>query len=86
MPVQDLREGEVAFQKGTKQQKTTRDPKDKRSSSVDSLEEQTLAEVVRPQYHTWFPRLEVDRAAIPWNASIWDYQRCHFAHVVEALE
>ena len=85
-PVQDLREGEVAFQKGTKQQKTTRDPKDKRSSSVDSLEEQTLAEVVRPQYHTWFPRLEVDRAAIPWNASIWDYQRCHSAHVVEALE
>ena len=46
--MQDLREGEVAFQKGTKQQKTTRDPKDKRSSSVDSLEEQTLAEVVRP--------------------------------------
>ena len=44
--VQDLEEGEVAPQKGTKQQKTTKDPKDKRSSSVDSREEQTLAEVV----------------------------------------
>ena len=51
-PVQDLEEGEVAPQKGTKQQKTTKDPKDKRSSSVDSREEQTLAEVVRPQYRT----------------------------------
>ena len=47
-PVQDLEEGEVAPQKGTKQHKTTRDPKDKRSSPVDSREEQTLAEVVRP--------------------------------------
>ena len=47
-PVQDLEEGEVAPQKGTKQHKTTRDPKDKRSFSVDSREEQTLAEVVRP--------------------------------------
>ena len=35
-PVQDLEEGEVAPQKGTKQHKTTRDPKDKRSSSMDS--------------------------------------------------
>ena len=51
-PVQDLEEGEVAPQKGTKQQKTTKDPKDKRSSSVDSREEQTLAEVVRPHYRT----------------------------------
>ena len=46
--VQDLEEGEVAPQKGTKQHKTTRDPKDKRSSFVDSREEQTLTEVVRP--------------------------------------
>ena len=29
-PMQDLEEGEVAFQKGTKQQKITKDPKDKR--------------------------------------------------------
>ena len=28
----------------------------------------------------------MDGAAIPWNASIWDYQRGHSAYVVEALE
>ena len=83
--VQDLKEGEVASQKGTKQQKTTKDLKDKRSSSVDSREEQTLAEV-RPQYCTWSPLLEVDGAAIPRNAFIRDYQRGHSTHVVEALE
>ena len=83
--VQDLKEGEVASQKGTKQQKTTKDLKDKRSSSVDSREEQTLAEV-RPQYCTWSPLLEVDGAAIPRNAFIRDYQIGHSTHVVEALE
>ena len=82
--VQDLEEGEVASQKGTKQQKTTKDPKDKRFSSVDSREEQTLAEVC-PQYRTWSPRLEVDGAAIPQNAFIRDYQRGHSTHVAEAL-
>ena len=44
-PMQEFEEGEVAPQKGTKQQKTNKDPKDKRSSSVDSREEQNLAEV-----------------------------------------
>ena len=41
---------------------------------------------VRLQYRTWSPQLEVDGVAIPWNASIRDYQRGHSAHVVEALE
>ena len=54
-PVQELKEGEVASQKGTKQQKTTRGPKDKRSSLVDNREEeQSLAEV-RLQPRTWPP-------------------------------
>ena len=69
-----------------KQQKTTKDPKDKKSSYVDSREEQTLAKVVWPLYRTWSPQLEVDGAAIPWNASIRDYQKAHSAHVAEALE
>ena len=60
----------MAPKKGMKKHKTTKDPKDKRSFSVDSREEQTLAEVVRPQYRTWSPRLEVDGATFPWNASI----------------
>ena len=28
----------------------------------------------------------MDRVAIPWNSSIKEYQRGHFAHVAEALE
>ena len=34
----------------------------------------------------WSPRLEVDGAAIPWNASVREYQRGHSAHVAEVLE
>ena len=83
--VQNLEEGEVASQKGTEQQKTIKDPKDKRSSSVDSRKEQTLAKV-RPQYCTWSPQLKVDGVAIPRNAFIRDYQRGHSTHVAEALE
>ena len=63
-PMQELEEGEMASQKGTKQQKTIRGPKDKRFSLVDSREEQSLAEV-RLQPRTWAPQLEVDGASIP---------------------
>ena len=36
--------------------------------------------------HVWSPRLEVDGAAIPWNASIREYQRGHSTHMAESLE
>ena len=61
-PLQEIEEEELPPQKGTKQQKTTKDPKDKRSSSVDSREEQNQAEVCLPQ-RVWSPRLEVDGLA-----------------------
>ena len=35
-PVQNIEEGEVAPQRGTKQQRTTKDPKDKKANSVES--------------------------------------------------
>ena len=38
------------------------------------------------QQCTWSPRLEVDGAAIPWTASVRDFQRGHASHVGEALE
>ena len=44
-PDQGLEEGELAPRKENKQQKTTRDPRDKKGSSVDSKEE---VEVHRP--------------------------------------
>ena len=85
MPVQKLEERKAAPQKGTKQQKMAKDSKDKRSISVDSWEEQNLAEV-RLQQRTRFPQLEVNAAATLWNASVWEFQRGHSAYIVEALE
>ena len=71
-PQQEIEEGELLPQKGTKQQKTAKDPKDRRSSSMDSREEQNPTKV-RLQQRAWSPRLEVDGAAIPWNASVREY-------------
>ena len=45
-PDQELKEGELVPRKENKQQKTTKDPKDKRGNSVDSRDE---VEVRRPQ-------------------------------------
>ena len=50
-PDQGLEEGELAPWKENKQQKTTRDPRDKRGSSVDNRE---VVEVRRPQ-RPWAP-------------------------------
>ena len=52
---------------------------------MDSWEEQNLAEV-RLQQCTWFPRLEVNAAAILWNASVREFRKGHSAYIVEALE
>ena len=65
-PDQGLEEGEIVPRKEGKQQKTNRDPRDKRGNSVDSREE---VEVRWPQ-QSWAPRLEMDGAAIPYDASI----------------
>ena len=70
---QGLEEGEIVPQKENKQQKTNRDPGDKRGGSIDSREK---VEVCRPQ-RPWAPRLEMDGATIPYDASIWDALRGH---------
>ena len=49
-----------------------KDPRDKRATSVDSREEQIEADA-RLQHRTWSPRLEVDGAAIPWNALVREF-------------
>ena len=81
-PDQGLEEGEIVPRKEGKQQKTNRDPRDKRGSSIDSREE---AEVRRPQ-RPWAPRLEMDGAAIPYDASIWDAPRGHANYLAQALQ
>ena len=52
---------------------------------MDSQEKQNLAEV-RLQQLTWSSQIEVDRAAIPWNASVREFQKGHSTHIVEVLE
>ena len=42
MTIKDLEEGDVGPQKGTKQQKKTREPKDKRAKSMESRDETEL--------------------------------------------
>ena len=57
-------------------------PRDKRGASVDSRDE---AEVRRPQW-TWAPRLEMEGAPIPYDASIWDAQKGHANYLAQALQ
>ena len=67
-PDHELEDGEVAPRKDNKQQKMAKDPRDKKGASVDSRDE---AEIHWPQ-RIWAPRLELEGAPIPYNASIWD--------------
>ena len=70
-PVQNIEEGEVAPQRGTKQQRTTKDLKDKKANSMESRDE---AEV-RRQQRTWASQIELEGATVSWDASIWVSQR-----------
>ena len=72
-PIETPEEGEVV-PRSEKQQKTTRGQKNKRASSVESREEENRAEVcVNPR--TWSPKLELDGVAIPYTASVREYNR-----------
>ena len=72
-PDHELEEGEFVFWKENKQQKMAKDPGDKSGPFVDNRNE---AEVRRPQ-RAWAPRLEMEGAAIPYDALIWDAPRGH---------
>ena len=78
-PPQELEEGEMLSQKGTKQQKT-KDPQDKRSKSVDSRDD---AEV-RRQQRTWALVIEMDGASIPYDSTIKESSRGHSMYLAQA--
>ena len=52
---------------------------------MENRDELERAEVRIPP-RTWSPRLEVDGAAIPYNALIRKYQRGRAGYIAEALE
>ena len=63
----------------------TREHQDKRAPSVESREEMERAEMRMPP-RTWSPQLEVDGAAIPYNALVREYNRGRAGYITEALE
>ena len=81
-PDQKLEEGELAPQKENKQQKINKDLKEKRGNSIDS---RGKVEVRQPQL-PWALRLEMDGAAIPYDASTWDASRGHANYLAQALQ
>ena len=77
-----MEEGKLIPQKENKQQKMTKDPRDRRGPFVESRDE---AEIRQPQ-RSWAPRLEIDGAAIPYDTSIWDVPRGHANYLAQALQ
>ena len=82
--METLEEGEVVPRQG-KQQKTTREQKNKRAPSIESWDEENWAEV-RVSPRTWSLKLEVNGVAIPYIASVQEYNRGRAGYIVEALE
>ena len=80
-PVKELEEGEVGLKKA-KQQKKGKEPKDKRTRSVDNREEAAI----RREQHTWSPRLKLEGALISWDATLWESQRGQASYLTEALQ
>ena len=83
--VTDIEEGEVAPPKGPKQQKKTHDSRNKRASSTENREEHLTAEVRRGT-NDWSPKLTLDGAAIPLDASLRNYAGGKAGYIAEALE
>ena len=79
--MEELEEGEVGPQKA-KQQKKGKEPKDKRTKSIDSREEAAI----RREQRTWSPRLGLDGAPIPWDVTLWESQRGQASYLAKALQ
>ena len=83
-PVDVPEEGEVA-PRPAKQQKATRGQRSKRANSVESLDEENRAEVhVNPR--VWSSKMELDGVAIPYTASVREYNMGRAGYIAEALE
>ena len=79
--MEELKEGKVSPEKA-KQQKKGKEPKEKRTRSVDSRDEAAM----RREQHTWSPCLELDGAPISWDATLWKSQQGQASYLTEALQ
>ena len=83
-PVDVPEEGEVAH-RPAKQQKATRGQRSKRANSAESRDEENRAEV-RVNPRVWSPKMELDGVAIPYTASVREYNKGKAGYIAEALE
>ena len=83
-PVEPTEEGELGPSKGTKQARPTQEHRGRRAHSVESREEQPVAQVRRSP-RTWSPVLEVDGAPIAMDASLRHFRGGHAGRMADAL-
>ena len=83
-PVEETEEGEISREKARPQKKgkEAKEPREKRNRSVDSRDEVAI----RRDQRTWSPRIELDSAPIPWDATLWESQRGQASFLAEALQ
>ena len=84
-PIESTEEGELGPSKDTKQARQTQEHRGRRSHSVDSREEQPVAQVRRPP-RTWSPVLEVDGVPIAMDASLRHFHGGHAGRMADALQ
>ena len=78
--MEELEEGEVSPEKA-KQQRKGKEPKEKRTRSVDSRDEAAM----RREQRTWSPCLELNGAPISWDATLWEFQLGQASYLAETL-
>ena len=83
--VEATKEGELVPSKGSNQPRQSQYQRNRRSNSVDSREELSVAQVRRPTC-TWSPVLEVDGMLIAYDATLRHYCGGHAGLVAKALE
>ena len=82
--MEPIEEGELGPSKGTKQARPTQEPRGRRAHSVESREEQPVAQIHRSP-RNWSPVLEVDGAPIGMDASLRHFRGGHAGRMADAL-
>ena len=83
-PVEPTKEGELGPSRANKQARPTQERRGRRAHSVESREEQPVAQVRQPP-RTWSPVLEVDGAPITMDASLRHFRGGHAGRMADAL-
>ena len=83
-PLEPTEERELGPSRGHKQARPTQERRGRRAHSVESREEQPVAQVRQPS-QIWSPVLEVDGAPISMDASLRHFRSGHEGRMADAL-